>query len=220
LSKLIVYTKKQETANRLTHALGILFFVPAGFYLIHHGYQYIAETNFQYPVLLLAALTMMSIFVLMIYTSSTIYHSANQLNRLHWRKFDHISIFWGIAGTYLPFIVMNYAVTGKKLWLFFFMIALAILGTLFKLLFLHVNKIFYTSLYLLMGWVIVFFGKAFVTMLPQSTIILLIIGGAAYTIGVIFYLSKKLYYSHAIWHLFVLLGSVSHYFAVISLLTI
>lgn len=156
----------------------------------------------------------MSTFVLMIYTSSTIYHAVNPFKRALWRKFDHISIFWGIAGTYLPFIVLNYVNTNKKFWLFPFMISLALIGTFLKIFFAKIPKLIYVILYLMMGWVVVLFGKQFIEMMPTLTMQLVVFGGIAYTIGVVFYLSKKLYYSHAIWHVFVLIGSISHYFAV------
>lgn len=154
----------------------------------------------------------------MIFASSVLYHQANPFDRIVWRKFDHIAIFWGIAGFYLPFIVVNFEATGEKKWLFFAMLGLAFLGTIFKLFFLHVNKIFYTMLYVAMGWAVVLFGQSFFQTLSFETIALLILGGVFFMVGVFFYLSKKFYYSHAIWHVFVLAGCMADYFAILSML--
>jgi len=219
VSTKIQYSSKQDRANWISHFIGILFFVPAGFLLINRGIRYIDKTNFNTPTLLLVALTAMSVFVLMIYTSSTIYHVSNPFNRAKWKTFDHIAIFWGIAGTYLPFIVINYNETGSKFWLFPFMIILALIGTALKLFFPKIPNLMYVAIYLMMGWVIVFFGKNFIDLIPPTAMKLVILGGVSYTIGVIFYISKRLYYSHAIWHVFVLIGSISHYFAVWSMLS-
>ena len=210
------YTSRQETANRFSHLAGILIFIPAGFYLIWKGIEATKSGAIQYPNLLLSSLLFSSCTALMTYVSSFLYHSSTLHLKIRFRKWDHISIFWSIAGFYLPFIVLNYEISGNRLWLLYIMIGLALAGTFFKLFFLNINKFVYTAIYLLMGWMVVFFGKEFFTNLPSPTIWLLIGGGVAYTIGVFFYLQKRLYYSHAIWHGFVLLGGVLHYFSILS----
>ena len=219
LSDFPFYTKKQEQANIISHLLGIVFFVPAGFVLLQKGNQLVQTNSIELPHLLLAGLLFSVITALMTYVSSVHYHSSSIQHKIAYRKWDHISIFWSIAGFYVPFIILQYELSGKKLFLLFIMIGLAIAGSVFKLFFLQVNKLVYTAIYLLMGWMVVFFGKDFFANIPTTTIVLLITGGIAYSIGVYFYLQKKLYYSHAIWHCFVLLGGVLHYFSIYSFLT-
>lgn len=212
------YSFKQERANIFSHVLGILFFFSAGFYLLYLGILAAKANSFTHTNIVLGSFLIVAVTSLMTYVSSVHYHASPLKTRTAYRKWDHISIFWSIAGFYLPFIALYYDQSGRKFWLLFIVMGLAIAGTLFKIFFLHVNKYVYTAIYLLMGWMIVFFGKDFLLSLPLQTIILLIAGGLSYTIGVFFYLQKKWYYSHAIWHIFVLIGGICHYFSILSYL--
>ena len=92
---------------------------------------------------------------------------------------------------------------------------LAISGVLFKIFFVHRFKIVSTIAYVLMGWIMIFAIKPLVDSMPSGGIVWLIAGGLAYTLGVVFYAWKKLPFNHAIWHLFVLAGSICHFFAIV-----
>ena len=130
---------------------------------------------------------------------------------------DHTSIYFFIAGTYTPFLFL--AVDGWVGWTLFGIVwGLAIGGTVFKSFF--VKKFLFTStmLYVVMGWLIVFVWKDLAVNLHPSSLVLLIIGGMCYTVGAIFYMWKLFKHHHAVWHVFVLSGTVCHFFAVLYLL--
>jgi hemolysin III len=154
------------------------------------------------------------------YLASTLYHAFPQpkLKRL-FRKIDHCAIYLLIAGTYTPFLLVN--LRGPWGWsLFAVLWTIAIAGCCFKFAFIdhgaHLgwwDKVS-TGLYVAMGWTIVVAIKPTIELVPQAALILMVLGGLAYTGGVIFYLWNRLPYNHAIWHLFVLAGSAFHFFAV------
>jgi hemolysin III len=149
-----------------------------------------------------------------LYTVSTLYHSVRKpRTKYTLRILDHVAIFLLIAGTYTPFTVVllrdgwGWTVLGI-VW------GLAIAGLLFKLFSSHRFHPAATSLYLLMGWLGVLLADPMSSALPAGALMLITAGGLAYTSGVIFFGWHSLPYSHAIWHVFVLVGSICHYIAV------
>ena len=155
---------------------------------------------------------------MMAYAFSTLYHSIpHPPVKAVLRKLDHISIFVLIAGTYTPF-VLKYLPNSNGRTLLLVLWALVGLGTLFKVFFTGKFKYLSTAIYLGMGWMLVFVSREFFSQTPPEVIWPLVIGGISYSAGVIFYLWKKLPYHHAIWHLFVLGGSVSHWVAIYAAL--
>ncbi|MFI4920761.1 MAG: hemolysin III family protein [Gammaproteobacteria bacterium] len=153
-----------------------------------------------------------------LYLVSTLYHYAKPgaLKRAL-RRADHITIYYLIAGTYTPFLLV--ALGGVLGWaLFIILWALAITGTVFKLKFAHRFELFSTLLYIAKGWV----GLAVIVplyhALPLASFVLVLVGGVCYTVGVLFYTWEKLRYNHAIWHFFCLAGSVTQFIAVFFLL--
>jgi hemolysin III len=128
--------------------------------------------------------------------------------------FDHISIYFLIAGTYTPFI-LAYLFTKTGIILLIILWGLTCIGIFFKIFFVNRFNLISTIIYLLMGWMLVWGGRSFFQEMPVSVIILIITGGVLYSLGVIFYLWQKWVWHHAIWHLFVLTAAICHYVAIL-----
>ena len=145
-------------------------------------------------------------------TVSTIYHAVkNRIWKLRTRILDHINIYYLIAGTYTPVALIT-LINGNG-WLMFGTVwGIAAVGNILKLFFTGKFEIISWLLYLAMGWLIVFDFQNLVDNTSENGIILLMLGGAFYTIGIIFYAVRRIPYNHFIWHLFVLCGAISHWF--------
>lgn len=198
---------KLERANSLTHGLGLLLgliFIP---FLI---WRAVAT---QEPSAIIGT-SAFGLGFLLVYTFSTLYHSFHQpkIKRI-FHILDHISIYFLIAGSYTPF-VLTYLYNTTGITLLSILWGLTIIGTFFKLFFTGRFERISVAVYLIMGWMIVFVAKPVFYHLPLDCILMVAAGGASYTIGVVFYRWEKLPYHHAIWHLFVLGGSICHYIAV------
>ncbi|MCK5314455.1 MAG: hemolysin III family protein, partial [Anaerolineales bacterium] len=156
--------------------------------------------------------------LVLLYLASTLYHSfQNPRVKKIFQIFDHSAIYLLIAGTYTPFLLIS--LRGAWGWTFLVVIwGLAFLGIGLKALFFEYYERLSALGYVLMGWLCVIAGKELLTNVPQVSLIWLAVGGMAYTIGIIFLAWRKIPYGHAIWHLFVLGGSICHYFAVANLL--
>jgi hemolysin III len=153
--------------------------------------------------------------LVILYISSTLYHSFRSPRVKHiFRIFDHAAIYLLIAGTYTPFLLIT--IRGPWGWsLFGVAWGIAILGVVQASLALDKLKIFSLIAYLALGWLIVIVFKPLVANLPLGGLAWLIGGGLFYTVGVIFYVGKRIPFNHAVWHLFVLGGSISHFFAML-----
>ena len=207
------YSLGEEIANSVTHGIGALLSVAALTMLVVYA------TMAADPWCTVSVSVFGTTLVFM-YLASTLYHAFPQpkLKRL-FRKIDHCSIYLLIAGTYTPFLLVN--MRGPWGWsLLAVQWTIAIAGCLFKVFFIdrgaHLgwwDKVS-TALYVAMGWTIVVAFKPTVELVPQAALILMALGGLAYTGGVVFYLWHRLPYNHAIWHLFVIAGSTCHFFAV------
>lgn len=210
-TKIQVYSDREELVNWITHGLGIIFGAYALiFYLTFLGPDSNLTTVFS---CLIYALSLIGL-----YLCSTLYHFAKvQKAKKILKKLDHIFIYFLIAGTYTPFL--NIAIGGDYgLKLTFAIWAVALGGTAFKL--FHIGKYQKLSLfiYLAMGWLSGIIWTPLTQALPPLGIDLLLYGGFFYTFGTIFYVMKKVPYHHMIWHLFVLAGSVCHFFAIKTIL--
>lgn len=148
---------------------------------------------------------------MLLYTASTIYHLvANIPCKTLFRKIDYISIYFLIAGKYTPVALIT--LEQDNGWLIFYIVwGIAALGTILKLFFTGRFEILSLLQYLAMGWLIVFDWQSLKQNATEQGINLLMLGGAFYTIGILFYAIKKIPYNHLIWHLFVLGGSISHF---------
>jgi hemolysin III len=199
---------KEELANSLTHGFGVLFGIVAVPILIA-----LATAEGNVPGLIGAAIFGFSF--LMVYGFSTLYHSVGYppLKRAL-RILDHISIYFLIAGSYTPFI-LTYMLDATGITLLSVLWGMTLLGIAFKVLFTGRFDKVSLFIYLAMGWMLVVVGKRFFGTVPLEVGIMLVAGGLSYSLGVIFYRWKRLPFHHAIWHLFVLGGSVCHYVAVL-----
>lgn len=157
--------------------------------------------------------------LLLLYTFSTLYHSFRGKVKKLFRKFDHLSIYLLIAGTYTPFTLIT--LRGAWGWSIFGVVwGLAVLGIVVDSFPRKGHRVLPLIIYIVMGWLIVIALKPLLLALPPAGFAWLVAGGAFYTIGIIFYvLDEKVRHFHGIWHLFVLAGSLSHYFTVVFYVT-
>lgn len=207
------YSKKEELANAITHGIGVALSVAALVILIVFASLYGTVTH-------IISFTVFGVTMLLLYTNSTLLHSLPQGKvKDLFEIFDHASIYLFIAGTYTP--VMLLVVPGVISWVIFGLVwGLAIAGTIFKVFFVKRFLFMSTILYILIGWLAIFAIKPIMENLSTAGLIMLIAGGVLYTIGTIFYMWKMFPYHHAVWHVFVLGGSICHFFMVLTILPI
>jgi hemolysin III len=198
---------RDEAWNALTHGVGLLLSVVASAVLL----TLVARgegTGWQ-----LAGALVFCVALVMVYTSSTLYHSIPHVaTKRRMKIFDHCAIFVLIAGTYTPFTLVAMREVGGW-WLFAVAWALALIGIVLKLFLTGRFKGISTIVYVAMGWMAVLAIKPMLATVPMATLLWLLAGGVAYTLGTLFYMSKKRH-AHAIWHGFVLAGSACHFVAV------
>jgi len=205
-------TLREEFANTLTHLIGILFSIIALSLLV--VFSVLNGTALHVVSCCIFGATM-----LLLYTSSTLYHAiqSRELRPLL-RSIDHISIYFLISGTYTPLLLIGLG--GTMGWVYFGIVwTITLLGFVFKIFFIGRFEKLSLILYLSMGWLALLFIQPLVANLSLTTIYLIAAGGLAYTIGTVFYANKKMLYSHAIWHVFVLAGTVLHFIAIMFLIT-
>jgi hemolysin III len=201
------YTRKQEIVNGLTAGPGILFGVSGipvlvGLAIAHNNIPGIIGSGIY------------GFCFLFLFTSSTVYHFVQEpgLKKL-FRIIDHISIYFMIAGTYTPFLLV-YMNNTFGISLLIILWVLTALGIVFKIYLTGRYEFISTLMYVFMGWIMVVGGKQFLRDLPPTVLILIVSGGLLYTVGVLFYHRDRHTYSHAVWHLFVLAAALFHFVAV------
>ncbi|GAB4477365.1 MAG: hemolysin III family protein [Anaerolineales bacterium] len=202
------YTRGEEIANSITHGIGVALSI-AGLAVLT------AFATLLGNIWHIVSVSIYGATQILLYTASTLYHSIPipQAKRVL-RRLDHTAIFLLIAGTYTPFTLVNL----RGLWGWTLLITvwcLAILGILLQGFLLRQKSVWNALIYVAMGWVVIVGVKPLLNSVPVGGLLLLLGGGLAYSGGAIFYVWKRLPYNHAIWHLFVLLGSILHYFAVL-----
>lgn len=160
------------------------------------------------------------VMLVVMYLASTLYHSIHAPRVRHVLNIlDHAAIYLLIAGTYTPYLLVP--LRGGLGWSLFGVIwGLAALGIVFQALFISRYKILSTLTYLAMGWMVVGTIVPLLNALPTMAIVWLAIGGVCYTLGTVFYVWQRLKFAHAIWHLFVLAGSLSHFFGILFFVAI
>jgi len=202
------YSPAEEIANSLIHGLGIILSI-AGLAVL------VAAAVLAGGTREIASCAIYGTTLIALYTTSTLYHSVTApASKRLLRTLDHIAIFLLIAGTYTPFVLI--ALRGTWGWsLFAVTWVLAALGVIVELSALRRFRGAMIGLYIAMGWVGLVAIKPLVAALPAAGLWLLFGGGVSYTFGVVFYVWRSLRYHHAVWHLFVLGGSVLQYFAVL-----
>ena len=205
--EIYTYDPFEEKLNVYTHAFGLLLSVVALFLLINRS---IALDTIWHQI----SFPVFGASLIILYAASTFYHNAKiEKVRKRLNIFDHASIYILIAGTYTPFTLVT--LHGKIGWIIFGITwGLALIGVILKIFFTGRFDVISTIAYVLMGWVIVFVFKPLYETLPFNGIVWLFLGGVFYTIGALLYSIKRIKFNHAIFHVFVLLGSFCHFITV------
>lgn len=203
-------TSKEELANAVSHGIGLAFG------LIGIPFLILKALESDQLSALIGSLAF-SLGIVMVYTFSTLYHaSSNPRWKSRLQIWDHISIYFLIAGSYTPMVLA--VLKPDKAILFLAILWVAVLvGSLFKLFFTGRFKILSVVIYLTMGWLAVFFIKDIMEKISFETLAWIGIGGMAYTLGVYFYIQSNKPFYHTIWHVFVLAGTFAHFVAVYQL---
>lgn len=206
------YSVREELANTLSHAIGMGLALLGLISLLIKAFNPL--DGFQIDFFQILSFAIFGLSLIALYSASTLYHAAKDPDKkIKYKMWDHCAIYLLIAGTYTPFLLVTIRETVG--WLFFFIIwGIAVFGILLKIKFKHRFKLLRVATYLVMGWLVVFTFDDLKALLATGGLNLLIAGGIVYTLGVIFYLNKRIPYSHAIWHLFVLGGSICHFFSI------
>ncbi len=193
-------------ANAITHGIGLGFAVVGAVYLI--------VASERGPVLLIVSCSVFSAALVLVYLCSTLYHSLVRTRARHvLHVLDHSAIYVLIAGTYTPFTLVS--LRGPLGWVLLTVVwSLAVAGVVFKSLAIGRFPAASALVYLFQGWLAVFVVRSLLHAIGWHGILWLFAGGLAYTLGIIFFALDRLPYFHAAWHIFVLAGSIAHYFAV------
>ena len=202
------YSLREEIANSITSAVGVALAVAGSAILIARANNYGAVWH-------VVSCSVYGATLILLYTASTLYHSIHFPRvKSILRVLDHAAIFLLIAGTYTPFTMVN--LRGSWGWSLFGVIwGLAFMGIVFQASFLRRWAIASVGLYVGMGWAVVVAAKPMFATVAPGGLVLLLVGGLAYTLGIGFYAWRRLPYHHAIWHVFVLAGSIFHFFAIL-----
>lgn len=198
----------EEISNSISHGLGLITAIVGTPFLILRAIH-LHSTSF------LVGVCIFSATMILLYLASTLYHAIpNGKTKRVFRVIDHSAVYLLIAGTYTPFMLgvlegpWGWSILGT-VW------GLALIGVTLKTLGKASHPLLSTGLYVLLGWIILVAIHPLVTHMETNGLLLLVLGGLFYTIGVIFFaIDEKVKYSHFVWHLFVVAGTVSHYFTI------
>jgi len=201
------FTRKEELWNSISHGAGAAFAV-AALVLIS---VYAGGTGDQWKIV---GGVIFGVSLIVLFLASTLYHGFKEGKAKDvFEIIDHSAIFILIAGTYTPFTLVN--LRGPVGWTIFGIIwTLTLAGIVYKIFFVRKFVIFSTLLYIFMGWLIVFAIGPLSQTLSSGGLFWLVMGGVLYTLGTPFYIIRRIPYNHAIWHFFVLGGSVCHFITV------
>ena len=201
------YSPTEEKLNIWSHAFGIFLSIIALVLLIIKAVQ-------QDNIWMMISFPIFGVSLILLYLASTLYHASKEpQKRFKLKVFDHAAIYVLIAGSYTPFTLVS--LNGETGWLIFSMVwVMAFTGIILKLFFTGRFKVISTAMYVLMGWLIVFYFQELTAHLHEKGVFYLILGGVLYTIGAILYSIKKIKFNHAIFHFFVLAGSFCHFLSI------
>ena len=201
------YSPTEEKLNIWSHAFGIFLSIIALVLLIIKAVQ-------QDNIWMMISFPIFGVSLILLYLASTLYHASKEpQKRFKLKVFDHAAIYVLIAGSYTPYTLVS--LNGETGWLIFSMVwVMAFTGIILKLFFTGKFKIVSTAMYVLMGWLIVFYFQDLTAHLHEKGVFYLILGGVLYTIGAILYSIKKIKFNHAIFHFFVLAGSFCHFLSI------
>ncbi|WP_413739692.1 PAQR family membrane homeostasis protein TrhA [Sodalis sp. RH14] len=202
------YSPAEEIANSISHGIGLIFGIVGLVLLLVQAGHVGADVT---------AITSYSLYggsMILLFLASTLYHAIPHPPAKRWlKKMDHCAIYLLIAGTYTPFLLVGLASPLAK-GLMVVIWSMALLGVVFKLAFAHRFEVISLITYLTMGWLSLVVIYQLAQRLPVGGLTLLAVGGLVYTVGVIFYACNRIPFNHAIWHGFVLGGSVCHFLAI------
>lgn len=206
------YSRREEVANAVTHGIGAVLSIAALALLVVFAALYGTAWH-------VVSFSIYGATMLLLYFNSTMVHSLREGKAKDFFEFlDHSSIYLFIAGTYTPFMLV--AIRGPLGWtLFGIAWGVAVFGVLFKAFFVKRFLFMSTIFYIAMGWMIVIAWGPLTQAVASGGITLLVLGGVLYTLGTVFYVWRGFPYHHAIWHLFVLAGTVLHFFVVLLYIT-
>lgn len=201
------YPEVEEKINVVSHALGLLLSIVALIMLI-------LRANLQGNVWHIVSFSIYGASLIILYAASTLFHSSKNIKLRHRLNIvDHASIYVLIAGTYTPYVLVT--LKGPTGWAIFGVIwGCAMGGIILKFFFIGKYYLLSTIMYVLMGWIMIFAVKPLINNLAPEGIFWLLAGGVAYTIGAIFFSISKIKFNHAIFHIFVLLGSFFHFLSI------
>ena len=207
------YSLGEEIANSITHGIGTALSVAALVLLVVFAIQ--NRDAWQ-----IVSFSIYGTSLIVLYLASTLYHAfTNEKVKHFFRLMDHSCIFLLIAGTYTPPTLI--AMRGSWGWTLFTLVwAMAVGGLIFETMNIGKYKIISLIIYMIMGWLAIFAIKPMMEALPPGMFKWFIIGGLFYTSGIIFYACQRIPYNHAIWHVFVLGGSITHFFGILYYLAL
>jgi hemolysin III len=207
MSKTTFYDTKEEKINVISHFVGLLLSIAALALLV-------VKASLMGNVWHIVSFSVYGLSLIVLYLASTLYHNAkNPIKRAKLNIFDHAAIYVLIAGSYTPFTLVT--LNGTVGWVLFGLTwGAALAGVVFKIFFIGKFDKLSTVMYVLMGWMVVFAMKPLYENLSPQGLFWLIMGGVFYTVGAVFYAQNKLKFNHAIFHIFVLLGSASHFVSI------
>ncbi|MBB3048232.1 hemolysin III [Litorivivens lipolytica] len=201
------YTPAEDLANSLSHALGAALSLAGTVLLVLMA---VPEGD----IWKLVSFSIFGASLILLYLSSTLYHSFRRPSlKQAFKMLDHCAIYLLIAGTYTPFLLVNLR-AGSGWTIFAVIWSLAVAGIGLKLIWGHRLKALRVIIYLVMGWLALVVAGPLADTLPTTALNLVVAGGVVYTLGVVFYLNKRIPFNHAIWHIFVIGGSACHFLAV------
>jgi len=204
------YTTGEEILNAITHGIGALLSIAALVLLILKA---VFSAPAEYKAQCVVGFTIFGSSLVILYVFSTLYHALPLGAKKLFGIFDHCSIYILIAGTYTAYCLT--ALRGAVGWVIFGVIwGLAVVGIALYAVFGSRVRVLSVVTYIPMGWLIIFATKPLSEQLPLLSFRYLIVGGLVYTVGCVFYALKKIKWMHGVWHLFVLGGSIMHFFSI------
>ena len=206
---MLKFIKTEERLNVLTHAIGVLIGI------VITPYFLLFQSNLTLQAWIGLAVYCFSFTFL--FLASTIYHAVSGSLKVVWRKIDHIAILFLIAGTYTP-VTLTVLFESSGLWMLIAIWSIAFIGLVFKLFYTGRFEILSLVIYLGMGWLVIYDIETIWRLFSSAALVYLILGGLFYTVGVYFYRLKGVKEAHAIWHIFVLGGGISHIFMIQQIL--
>ncbi|WP_295903285.1 hemolysin III family protein [uncultured Vibrio sp.] len=202
------YSSREELANSLSHGLGVVFGIVGLVLLMHKAI--VAQAD----VLTLVSMGLYGSSIILLFLASTLYHSIAAPKAKRWLKtFDHCAIYLLIAGSYTPYLLVSLR-TPLAVGLMIVIWLIALIGVVMKLFFVYRFEKASLITYLAMGWLSLVVIYQLALNIEMGGLILLAAGGIVYSLGVVFYVVKRIPYNHAIWHLFVLGGCVCHFLSI------